>query len=60
MHKLNSVCIDDNAIIELLKTRTENIEYEIDVRVESLVTEIYKYSDEFKFQLNQSKNDLEK
>ena len=51
---------DDEPIRELLNKRIENIEFEIDLRVESLVAEIHKHGDEFRNELKRLKFDLEK
>ena len=40
--------------------KIENIENEMDIRVESLISEIHKYRDDYRLQLNKYKEELKK
>jgi hypothetical protein len=39
--------------------KIENIENEMDIRVESLISEIQKYRDDYQLELNQNKEDYQ-
>ncbi len=43
-----------------MKLKIENIEYELDIRTESLIIEIQNYRDEYRLQLDKYKKDFEK
>jgi hypothetical protein len=43
-----------------MKLKIENIEYELNIRTESLIIEIQNYRDEYSMQLDKYKKDFEK
>ncbi len=43
-----------------MKLKIENIEYELDIKTESLISEIQNCRDEYRMQLDKYKNDFEK
>jgi hypothetical protein len=43
-----------------MQLKIENIEFEIDIRVESLIEEVHSYRDIFMLQLKKHKQDFEK
>jgi hypothetical protein len=47
-------------LVDDLKLKIENIEYEMDIRTESLIIEIQNYRDEYRLQLDKYKKDFEK
>ena len=40
--------------------KVESLENEMDIRVESLIAEIHKYRDDYRFRLNNSKTEFQK
>ncbi len=40
--------------------KVETLENEMDIRVESLITEIHKYRDDYRLSLNNSKTEFQK
>jgi pyrimidine operon attenuation protein/uracil phosphoribosyltransferase len=47
-------------LIDDLKLKIENIENEMDIRVESMIIEIQNYRDDYRLQLDKYKKDFEK
>ena len=43
-----------------MKLKIENIEFEMDIRTESLIIEIQNYRDDYRLQLDKYKKDFEK
>jgi hypothetical protein len=43
-----------------MKLKIKNIEYELQIRTESLIIEIQNYRDEYRLQLDKYKKDFEK
>jgi hypothetical protein len=50
----------EESLIDKIQLKLENIENEIDLRVESLVAEIHNYGEKLRLQLNNNKMDFQK
>ena len=56
--KIYYKCLEEN-MIEEMQNKLFNIENEMDIRVESLISEIHQYRNEFKLELNEFQREFE-